>query len=310
MDATGIKVDTQSLASILIGGIAFETLPGSSAESPAEENTVFALADNRAQAMKRPDTLAVPAVLHFTQSLRGLSVGAPVEFHGIIIGEVKSMGFEYDETRTRPRFPVGIEIYPKRLLAFVPRGSQQIQMDEAGRRARWNALIERGLRAQLRSGSLLTGQLYVALEFFPNEPKAQVDWTKTPPVLPTVPSTLEEVQETLSKLAKKLDKLELAEIGADLRQTLGTLNRTLESADKLVKQLDADVTPAARSVLDEARRTLNTAERTLAADSPLQQDARDALRELSRAAQALRVLADYLERHPEALIQGKKGDKQ
>ena len=309
MDSTGIKVDTQSLASILIGGIAFETLPGSSPEPPAEADTVFALADNRAQAMKRPDVISVPAVLIFTDSLRGLAIGAPVEFRGIPIGEVKSMEVEFDQAHSQFRFPVGIAIYPQRLLALAPAGSQKVQLDEAGRQARWNGLVEHGLRAQLRSGSLLTGQLYVSMDFFPNAPKAHVDWTRTPPVLPTVPGVMTEIQETLSHLARKLQNVPLDQIGSDTRIALKTLNRTLESADTLVKRLDADVVPSARSTLDEARRTLTTAERTLNAEAPLQQDLRGALRDLSRAAQAMRVLADYLERHPESLIQGKKAQK-
>ena len=312
MDSTGIKVDTQSLASILIGGIAFETLPGSSPESPAEADTMFALSDSRVQALKRPDAISVPAVLLFTDSLRGLAIGAPVEFRGINIGEVKSMEVEYDQAHSEFRFPVGVAIYPQRLLALAPVGSQpvlQMQMDEASRRARWNGLVEHGLRAQLRSGSLLTGQLYVGMDFFPNAPKAHVDWTKTPPVLPTVPGVMTEIQETLTNLAKKLQNVPLDQIGSDTRIALKTLNRALESADTLVKRLDADVVPSARSTLDEARRTLTTAERTLNADAPLQQDLRAALRDLSRAAQAMRLLADYLERHPESLIQGKKVQK-
>jgi paraquat-inducible protein B len=90
---------------------------------------------------------------------------------------------------------------------------------------------------------------------------------------------------------------------------LAALNRTLESADKFVKRLDSDVTPAAKTALEEARRTLTTAERTLNAEAPLQQDVRGALRDLSRAAQAMRALADSLERHPEALLRGKKEQK-
>jgi len=118
-----------------------------------------------------------------------------------------------------------------------------------------------------------------------------------------------EIQETLSNLARKLQNVPLDQIGTDTRIALKTLNRALESADTLVKRLDADVVPSARSTLDEVRRTLTTAERTLNADAPLQQDLRGALRDLSRAAQAMRLLADYLERHPESLIQGKKAQK-
>jgi paraquat-inducible protein B len=308
VDAMGIKVDTQSLASILIGGIAFEVPSSLPPASPAEENRLFALARSRAEAMKLPDTMAVPAVLYFTDSLRGLSIGAPVEFRGINIGEVQSMNVEFDEMRGEFRFPVGITIYPGRLAAMAAYGPQ-ITTDLGLQRARWDSLIARGLRGQLRTGNMLTGQLYVALDFFPDAARAQIDWTKTPPVLPTVVGSMTEVQETLTRLARRLEKVPLDQIGADLRQSIKTLNRTLESTDRFVVRLDTDITPVARTALEDARRTLGVAERTLSADTPLQQDVHQTLHELSRAAQALRTLADYLERHPEALIRGKKNVK-
>ena len=308
LDATGVKVHTQSLASIVIGGVAFESPPGILPASPADENHVFALATSRSQAMKLPDTVGIPATLYFKDSLRGLSIGSLVEFRGITVGEVQTMHIEFSESESEFRFPVGITVYPGRLAAMTSDGSK-VTDDPSVRRARLNKMVEHGLRGQLRSGNLLTGQLYVALDFFPDAAKAQIDWTRTPPVIPTVVGSMTEIQETLSRLARTAEKLPLDQIGADLRQSMRTLNRTLESADKFVKRLDADITPAARAALEEARKTLGTAERTLRADTPLQQNVHETLRELSRAAQAVRTLADYLERHPEALLRGKKDQK-
>ena len=308
VDAAGIKVDTQSLASILIGGIAFEAPPGSAPAAPAEENHVFTLAVSRAEAMKHPDTLAVPFLLYFKDSLRGLAIGAPVEFRGIIIGEVQTLNLEFDETQGEFRFPVGITVYPGRLATMASEKSSRSD-DPAVRRARLNAMVEHGLRAQLRTGNLLTGQLYVAVDFFPDAPKAHMDWTRTPPVIPTVVGSMTEVQETLHRLARSFEKLPLDQIGAELRQSLRTLNHTLETADRFVKRLDSDIAPTAKITLEEARKTLKTAEQTIASDAPLQQDLRTMLRELSRTAQSLRVLADYLERNPESLLRGKRGGK-
>jgi len=117
-----------------------------------------------------------------------------------------------------------------------------------------------------------------------------------------MPGGLQELQASVTGLARKLQKIPFEQIGADVHQVL-------QSADKLVNRLDAEVAPEARATLAEARKTLGTAERTLNRDAPLQVDARQALREISRAAQALRALSDYLERHPEALIRGKKEQK-
>jgi paraquat-inducible protein B len=306
VDATGIRIDTQSLASILIGGVAFESPVASASLAAAEENRQFSLFNNRNEAMKRADTISVPATLYFKNTIRGLSVGAPVEFRGIVIGEVKSMGVEFDESQVEFRFPVGIAIYPGRLMALMVPGAQEVKMDQDSRRARWDLMVARGLRGQLRTGNLLTGQLYVAMDFFPGAPAAKVDWTKTPPILPTIPGTFEEIQETLARLAKKIDEMPLDEIGGDVRQTLRTLTRTLDSGDQLVKRLHADVTPEAKSALEEARKTLKAAERTLSSNSPMQHELQETLRELGRTAQSMRVLSDYLERHPESLIRGKK----
>src|SRR5207249_6670215 len=105
------------------------------------------------------------------------------------------------------------------------------------RRARMDALIDAGLRAQLRTGSLLTGQLYVAFDFFPNAPKAKIDWTKTPPELPTEPSGLQELQIMLAGLSKKLEKVPFDKIGADLQQMLQSA-RSEEHTSELQSRFD------------------------------------------------------------------------
>jgi paraquat-inducible protein B len=176
----------------------------------------------------------------------------------------------------------------------------------AEQNARIDNYVEAGLRAQLKTGSLLTGQMYIGLDMFPEAAPAKIDWTKSPPVYPTQPGTLVELQATLMHIAKKLENMPIEQISGDLRHALQSLNRTLVGAEQAVKRMDKDVVPAAKSALDDARRMLNTAERTLASDAPLQQDLRTSLRELSRAAQSLRELTDLLDRQPESLIRGKK----
>ncbi|HKW85654.1 MAG TPA: MlaD family protein [Nitrospiraceae bacterium] len=310
LDTTGVKVDTQSIVSILIGGIAFETLASSAQHPPAEENHEFLLADNRAEAMKRVDTVSIPFQLRFGQSIRGLSVGAPVDFRGIVVGEVKSVNIELNQAQNDFQFPVGVVIYPGRVLAMLKAGSGEYRTDEEGRRARWDKMVAKGLRGQLRTGNLLTGQLYIAMDMFPDAPEARIDWTATPPMIPSVHGGFEEFQATLTSIARKIEKMPIGEIGADVRRALQSLNRTLVSAEEAVKRLDKDVSPTAKATLEDARRTLTAAERTLAADAPLQQDLRMTLRELTRTSQSLRQLTELLERQPESLIRGKKETKQ
>ena len=306
LDATGVKVHTQSLATIILGGIAFQTPPGISVSAPAEADAVFTLFGDRAQAMRLPDTTVKSYAVVFDESLRGLEPGSPVDFRGVLLGEVKEIGVQYNPVEKQIQMRVEVLIFRDRLISRM----KMMAPEAKDPKAFVDTLVEHGLRAQLRTGNLLTGQLFIAMDFFPTAKPATIDWTKEPPELPTMPAGgLHELQATIARFAAKLDKVPVDQIGADLHQTLRQLQQTLQSADTLAKRLDAEVMPEARATLEEARRTLDTVERTLKSDAPLQQDAREALRELSRTAQALRLLADYLERHPEALIRGKKEQK-
>ena len=171
----------------------------------------------------------------------------------------------------------------------------------------WDALVAKGLRAQLNTGSLVTGQLYVAMDFFPDAKKAPpLDWSKFPIEMPTVPSTLENLQNSVVRLMKKLDSIPIEQISADLHKALLSLDETLKSTSGAIQ----NVTPELRATLESANKALRSADQVLSAGSPLQQDVRETMREVSRAAEAVRALADYLERHPESLIRGKQEEVQ
>jgi paraquat-inducible protein B len=307
LDATGIQVRTESVMSILVGGIAFQVLPDEPPERPAEANAVFTLYPDRTQAFKQPDSVVDTYLLVFDGSVRGLSPGAPLDFRGLTIGEVVRIGVSIDPATLTFRIPVLVKVFPRRLTArhFIG-GILPPAESPAVRLSRMKQFIDHGLRAQLRSGNLLTGQLYVALDFFPDAPKPKHDViAKKPPEIPTIPGTFEELQETLSGLVRKLDKLPVEEIGADARKVLATLDETLKGVDVLMKRMDADLLPDLRRALDNASLTLKNAEGVLATGSPLQSDLRETLRELNRTLGSVRALADYLQQHPESLIRGK-----
>ena len=126
--------------------------------------------------------------------------------------------------------------------------------------------------------------------------------------VPTVGGGLPELEASINRIAAKIEKLPLESISADARQALQSLDRTLKSADQLVTRVDREVTPEARATLVGARRSLAAMEVTLANDAPLQFGLRATLDDMSRAADSLRALVDYLERHPESLIRGKRKD--
>jgi paraquat-inducible protein B len=297
LDANGLRVDALSLASLLIGGIAFDTPPDTQGTKPAGPDTRFSLFADRDAAMKNPETEVLKFVLVFRESARGLQPGAPVDFRGAVIGEVVDVGLDVEvETHTIVT-PVTVNVYPSR-VRFRSRSARQ----GAARKKSIEDMVAHGLRAQLRTANLLTGQLYVALDFFPHPGRAKVNWAASPVELPTTPGNLQEIQTALTSVAGKLDKLPMEQISTDLRKTLTTANAVLQ-------RLDAEVAPEARDTLAQARKALGAADRLLSNGQPMAQDARDTMREVGRAAQSLRVLADYLERHPEALIRGKQGDE-
>ena len=306
-DSSGVKINSEGLMAILLGGIAFEAPTGTRTLPEADPDTAFTLFPDRAAAMKQPDRETLAFILYFKESLRGLTVGAPVELNGVGVGEVRNIMTDLDPKTGEFRFPVEVALFPARLRAMSREGVAD--PTPAEQKARIDNYIESGLRAQLKTGSLLTGQMYIGIDLFPQATPAKIDWTKSPPVFPTQPGMMVELQATLMNISKKLEDMPIGQISADLRTALQSLNRTLVGAEQMVKRMDKEVTPAAKSALDDARRMLNTANQTLASDAPLQQDLRTSLRELSRAAESLRELTGLLERQPESLIRGKKETK-
>ncbi len=318
LDAGGIKVNTESMLSILLGGIAFQTPEERNETPPAPSNTVFTLFSTREEAVKRPDTVVENYVLIFKESVRGLPIGAPVDLRGVAVGEVSKINVELDPRRNKFSMPVEIKFYPERLRARYRSESRKGTSTDS--RTLLNSLVEHGFRAQLRSENLVTGQMYVALDFFPKAPVEKINWDKQIPEFPTIAGNMEQFQTSLMQIVQKIDKLPLEELAGDATQTIKTLEATLKRADQLLRNVDAVIVPEARSVLTDvrnsledvrktlgdARKTLGGAQQTLSAEAPLQKDLREALREMNRAAQSLRGLGDYLERHPESLIWGKK----
>jgi len=307
MDAAGLRLETQSLATILLGGIAFETPAGTDNAAVAPDSSEFVLAADHQQAVKAPDGAPETFILHFRQSVRGLTVGAPIDFRGVEIGQVRSIGLKFDPEANDFSVPVTVDIYPDRLAA---QGAAQRTGNRSSRAAGVADLVRRGLRAQLRSGSLLTGQLYVSLDFFPDAPPVSFDATAEPLEMPTVPGDLEELQKQVQSILHKLDKIPFETLSQDAHRTMVSLDAGLKRIDAVLQHADSDVLPEIRDSLREMRGTLQATQAALAGDSPMQQDTRQALRGVADATRSLKALTDSLDRHPESLIRGKKGADQ
>lgn len=296
LNASGFNLDTQSLASIVAGGIAFG-FPESSHATTAANNSRFNLWDSKGEALKEPDGQPRGVIMYFDHSLRGLTVGAPIDFMGIEIGNVKSINAEFYDHYKQIRMRVEAVIYPSR----VENGQALNPNSEI-----FKDFIEHGWRAQMRTGNLLTGQNYIALDKFPKAKPATLQiLSDDRVVIPTTPTELSGLQAQVSQIADKLTKFPLVEIGQDVRKTLNNMNTAIESTDKLVKQLDGKVAPGLQATLDDVRKTVRSSESILSSDAPLQQDVRKALQQMTRAAASLQLMSDYIEQHPESIIRGK-----
>ncbi|MHB2248023.1 PqiB family protein [Pseudomonas fitomaticsae] len=299
--ANGFAVKTESLSTLLVGGIAFRAPEYSPNDVAAAEERTYDLFDDQQTALAPPNGKAQYLSLRFDQALRGLKVDAPVEFLGIEIGRVVSVNLDFDAKKRSFPLNVGIVIYPARL------GQAHIKMlkvlehnpdDEAAAVRLIGTFIDNGLRAQARSGNLLTGQLYIALDFFPKAEKVAFDPTARPISVPTVPGSLEQLQEKLEAMIDKLNKLPVERIAGNLDSNLVELRKGLT-------QFNAKTLPGVQNTLADVSKTLQSASSTLAEDSPQREQLTETLDELGRMSRSLRELSDYLGRHPESLIRGR-----
>ena len=310
LSSDGVKLRTESLTSILQGGVTFRALPGGATTAVAAD-TRFTLYSDEDRAMRPTETEIRTFVMYFKGSLRGLSAGAPVELHGIGVGEVKSVDVEYDRDAASLRFPVIVDLYPRRIRGSKARGTRLSAAQEGSEtvsRTLIDSLVAHGLRAELKSGNLLTGQKYVDLDVHADAPAEKIWWKEQPAVFPTVSNGLDEIQDSVAGIARKLNKVPFDRISVRLLSTMTSLEQTLKSTDQLMRHVDGSLAPQIEATLAEAQAAMKNAKDLLAQDAPLQSDLGAMLLQLSRAARSVSALVDYLERHPESLLRGKRGD--
>lgn len=303
LGADGLNVQTESLAAVLAGGLAFDDGPIEALFVADGVPGEFTLYKNETEAMAPPDGDPRYVRMRFAQSLRGLEIGAPVEFVGVNIGSVVAVDLGYK--RQDKSFPVIVtaKVYPRRMgQAYEALAAQGKTESEETLAAFVGTLVNRGLRAQPRSGSLLTGKLYIALDFLPASPRAAFDASIRPLELPTVNGSFQELEANIGRLVKKVNDLPLEQITADLHTDLKDLHETLS-------ELHTRVLPNAEDTLSALHRTLDSADRTLDRESPLQRGLTETLSESRSTLQAVRELADYLDRHPDALLRGRRPQK-
>ena len=319
--AEGLKFQTESLKTLALGGVVLETPPDPEAGGQAKDWATFTLYEDQATAAAARDRLRVRYRLEFPGSIQGLQAGAPVLLRGLTVGHVAAVRLEYDEATQELRIPVDIDFEPD-LVARTYAVIDGRPMDEAAVRRLIATQVEKGLRARLASGNLLTGQKLVSFDYAPGLPPAPGSERSE---LPTVASSdLDSIMASAGMVMEKVSALPLDGLIADLRGTLqsvsglagspdlarslAALAKALGSADALMRDADRqlpELVKSLRGVATAAQGTLNSANGLLGGGGG-QADLAGVMRQLNDAARSFRVLADYLERHPEALLRGKR----
>jgi len=335
----GINVRTASVRSLIFGGISFETPDTLDPVKENVEGLVFTLYDNYKSIEEKAFTKKIMFILFFEGSVRGLNVGAPVEFEGIKIGSVTDIRLEFDLRAVSYRIPILVEIEPERIIV-------QGEDETSSPYHILEKMVDRGLRARLQTGSLLTGQLFVELAMHPGTPIRLVGGEGVPfPELPTIPASLAQMTESVKSILTKLEKVDVEKIGVELQGTLQGANKLVQEANRLIgnpelleavhelkgsmvafnsvlQKLDQQVEPVAEDLKNAAGAGQKALEKTMSTmglidaamkstddllkpDSPLQYQFVELTEELTEMARSIRTLVDLLERNPNAFIFGK-----
>jgi paraquat-inducible protein B len=324
LGAEGVRLRLESLQAVLSGGIAFDTPAGSQAGPLSVTQSAFRLYADEAAAEAAGFHDNIPFLTYVKGSVRGLAVGAPVEMFGIQIGTVTGIHLDFDPTGRDSRVAVSFEVQPERIfgLGKIPK-TPPSEITEA--------LVAHGLRTQLRSANLLTGQLVLGMDFFPDAPKVRLLQEDGAFVLEDQPGGLDSITSGLGAIVQKLEALPVDEIaanlnaalagvqgitnGPELKQSLRALTATLAAVQELARQASAGVGPAlerlpqiaegVQNTIDRANRLVGSADAGYGTNSQFRRDIERLMDQFSDTARSVRLLADYLDQHPDALLRGR-----
>lgn len=334
MSADGFKVQTESIRSMMFGGIAFDTPETLEQITTDIDNLVFTLHKSFESIQEDSYTRKLKFMMYFDSSVRGLSIGAPVEFKGIKVGSVLDVRLEFDNEDTTFRIPVLIEIELQRI---IERGNKE----GPSTYETLDMLVERGLRARLQTGSLLTSQLYVELDMHPGTP-IHVSGEETMfPELPTLATAnFGAITASAESLLAKFNAIDIQEVTNVLLETIKGAGSTLKIADETIGNVNELITlpgikqavedmkislsnfknilqkvdesnvqeaiNAGHLALENLTITLSKTNDILEPNSPAQYNLIKLTGELEETARSIRSLVETLERNPQALIFGKE----
>jgi paraquat-inducible protein B len=279
-------------------------------------------------------------VMYFDGSVKGLNIGSPVVFRGVKIGSVKDIELKADVKDFKLFIPVYVQVEPQKVTVMKGAPGQGQYIEE---------LIKKGLRAQLEMQSIVTGQLMINVDFFPDKPARFVGLDPKYPEIPTISSPLDEMlktaqelplKELFDRLLKSIAGIEKITNSPQMTASLDSLSESLKEAHKILTKVDQEIGPmmanlketsssfkaiadksegvpaavektlaTAQDALKQAEKTFLSVQNLASNNSVLVYQVDNALEEVSKASRSVRSLSDYLYRHPESLITGKKPAK-
>lgn len=294
LGANGIRVRTGTLESILAGGVAFEIGHGGAITEPAADGAVFQLYDSQEEFQLPSFESRLTYMLLFKDSVRGLSPDAPVEFRGIRVGTVTGISFEYLPNDPERRVPVIIAIDPA-LFSNMPAND----LNAAG--AAMAKSVKEGLRATLRTGSLLTGQLFVDLDLQPGSPAAEIVEVGGYSTLPTISSGLARLQDKFTALLDKVQALKIEDTVDNATQALAEIKKAAAGLGKVMESKETQALPT------DLRKSLGALEKTLKGfneNSDMYRDLLNMITDLRSALRSVDSLSSTIERQPNSLLFG------
>ena len=324
LGAGGVDVQMESLRALLLGGIAFDSPPGSKAAA-AVANRRFSLYPSMDVAKAAGPGRQLQLLSNFAGSVAGLSAGADVTLHGLKIGEVTDVGLVYNPKQDRILAPVHYRVDAERIA-----GASDIQGMPLGSVA--TDMVKRGLRATLQAPSMITGQKIVALEFLPDAPSAELGRDGDVFIMPSSDAGgFDSIARSANELLSKINRIDFARIGKSLsgafsglddtvngpqlKKTLAALEAAMLDVRDVAHNLNGDAGPALRRLpeisvqlqgaLTNTNRLLGSLNTGYGDDSRFRRDLDRLLAQLTDTARTFRALGDLLSRHPEALIKGR-----
>ena len=307
LDAEGVNAETGPLSSLILGGIAFDEGPLRNA--PAEEKSYFYLYPNYNAVLDGDYTLKYPYVLHFKESVRGLKLGSTVEYKGIKVGRVTQIELYGLKDVSEFGVTVYIEIEPQRFdpLRLLDREEMNIEID---------SLIQKGLRAQLKISSLITGALFIDLIEVENDDGLMMVSDGIPSI-PTVTGQHKELTDQITQITNKISKLPINKIGSDLQASLTAIHNILsqveenKTADQFVEVMTEFKSASTKltQTLDSANNLFESTKSTVSPEGELHYELLRMMEDIRRAARSIDTLSTTLHEEPESVIFGKGNEK-